>query len=77
MLLRDLDLETRREYEQYARAQPLKIEQHYQLYPEIADRETIDAARVEARLRKSMPEKPLKDDSLPSFYIELSPEVVD
>ena len=77
LLLRDLDLETRREYEQYARVQPLKIAQHYQLYPEIVDRETIDAARVEARLRESIPESHLKDDSLPSFYIELSPEVVD
>lgn len=77
LLLHDLDLETRREFEQHARAQPLKIARQYQLYPDIVDRETIDAARVEARLRESVPEKPPEDVSLPSFYIELSPEAAD
>jgi hypothetical protein len=77
LLLRNLDLETRRTYEQHARVQPLKIAGQYRLYPEIADRETIAAARVEARLRETMPEKHAGETSLPTFYIELRPEAAD
>ena len=77
LLLRNLGLEKRREYEQHARVQPLKIARQYLLYPEIADQQTIDAARVEARLRETLQAKPAEDDSLSAFYIELSPETAD
>ena len=37
----------------------------------------IDSARVEARIRMSMPEKSQRKKIIPTFYIELGPEFVD
>jgi hypothetical protein len=77
LLLPTLDTETRRRYEQQARSQPVKLVQHYHLYPEIADSAVIDAARVEVRLRETVPEPETKEQVLSTFYVELSPEVAD
>jgi len=75
LLLPTLPATTRRRYEELARGQPLKVEKHYRLYPEIVDNALIDAARVEARLRTTAPEPETPEQALTTFYLELSPEV--
>lgn len=77
LLLPGLDTETRRRYEQLAGTQPVKLVQHYRLYPDIVDSTVIDAARVEVRLRETIPEPVEKEQVLSTFYVELSPEVAD
>jgi hypothetical protein len=77
LLLPTLDTETRRRYERQARSQPVKLVQHYHLYPAIADSAVVDAARVEARLRETIPEPETEEPVLSTFYVELSPEVAD
>ena len=77
LLLPTLDTETRRSYERQARSQPAKLVHHYRLYPEIADSAVIDAARVEVRLRETVPEPETEEQVLSTFYVELSPEVAD
>jgi hypothetical protein len=77
LLLPSLDPQTRRSCERDARVQPLKVEQQHRLYPEIIEREVIDSARVEARLRMTMPENTQRDNIMSTFYIELSPEYAD
>jgi hypothetical protein len=77
LLLPSLEPEARRACENHARVQPLKVDQHYRLYPEIIDREVIDAARVEARLRKTLPENTQPQDIRSTFYIELDTEYAD
>ena len=74
LLLPTLDTGLRREYEQHARVQAIKVADQYHLYPAIIDREVIDSARIEARLRKSVPEKKSDEFSLSPFYLELDPE---
>lgn len=73
LLLPQLDHATRGEFEQHARHQALTVAQQFRLYPDIIDTTAIQAARVEAIMRRSQlaPEK--KDDTLATFYIELSP----
>lgn len=74
LLLPTLDTGLRREYEQHARVQAIKVADQYHLYPAIIDREVIDSARIEARLRKTVPEKKSDEFSLSPFYLELDPE---
>jgi hypothetical protein len=74
LLLPELDAATRTAFEQHARVQPLKLAQQYRLYPEIIDRQAIDAARVEARLRQTLPAHNEAEKVLSTFYIELAPD---
>jgi hypothetical protein len=55
----------------------MKLVQHYRLYPEIIDTAIIDAARVEVRLRETVPEAGQQEQSLSPFYVELDPETAD
>ena len=77
LLLPGLDKQARREFEQHARVQPLKLAHQYRLYPEIIDRSVIDAARVEAHLRSTQQRDEPADKVLSTFYIELEPESAD
>lgn len=74
LLLPALDRDTRAAFEQHARVQPLKLAQQYRLYPSIIDRQAIDAARVEARLRQTLPPRRETERVMSTFYIELAPE---
>ena len=77
LLLPALQGETRHCYERLAQSQPMKLVQHYRLYPEIIDTAIIDAARVEVRLRETVPEAGQQEQSLSPFYVELDPETAD
>lgn len=77
LLLPTLSKEMRQHYERHARCQPVKLVQHYRLYPDIVDSTLIDAARVEVRLRETIPEPKTEEQTLSTFYVELSPEVAD
>jgi hypothetical protein len=77
LLLPALQGETRRRHEQYARSQPLKLVQHYHLYPEIVDTASIEAARVEVRLRETVPDPEQREQTMSTFYVELGPEGAD
>lgn len=69
-----LDAATRRALERNARLQCLLVESQYRLYPEILDEAAIQAALVEAILRRSQPAPSgKKDDPLSTFYIEINP----
>lgn len=59
--------------EHQVRRQALVVESQYRLYPEMVEADLIQAARVEALLRKSVPIVRETEDSLPAFYIELWP----
>ena len=74
LLLATLSPGQRRDYEQYARTQAVKVATQYRLYPTIMDQTVIDAARIEARLRKTVAEKKPEEASLSPFYLELDPE---
>ncbi|MGB5339643.1 MAG: hypothetical protein WBO06_11175 [Gammaproteobacteria bacterium] len=74
LLLPSLDTATRQACEEHARIQPLKIAQHYHLYPEILNQAIFDAARVEARLRGTIPEKKTGETIMSTFYLELGAE---
>ncbi len=75
LVLPDLAPAERRAFEQAARAQPFVVETQYRLYPEIVDDGAIQAALVEAMLRRSQPQPAQsKEDSVSTFYIELSPD---
>lgn len=74
LLLPTLDDATRRAFEQHARAQPEKLVQAFHCYPEIIDQSAIDAARVEVRIRETLPEHAEKQETLSTFYIELGSE---
>jgi hypothetical protein len=77
LLLPSLGADARQTFEQDARVQPLKVEQQHRLYPEIIDRGVIDSARVEARLRMTLPKDKTREDIMTTFYIELGPEFTD
>lgn len=53
LCLDTLDDATRLELEQAARRQALQVADHYRLYPKVLQRELLDSARVEARLRRA------------------------
>lgn len=75
LVLPSLDVPTRRVLEEHARRQPFLVETQYRLYPELVNDGLIQAALVEAMLRRSqpLPQKP-RDDTMSTFYIELSPD---
>jgi hypothetical protein len=77
LLLPSLEPKARQTCEQHARVQPLKVEQHHRLYPEIIDRDVIDAARVEARIRRTLPASTHREETMSTFYLELGPEYTD
>ncbi len=77
LLLPCLDTGQRSEFEQSARVQPLKVARQYRLYPEIIDQDLIDAARVEARLRATLPAQRKTEKVMSTFYIELETEQSD
>lgn len=53
LTLTDLSNQARRRLEQAARNQALAVEENFALYPKVIDHALIDAARVEARIRRS------------------------
>jgi hypothetical protein len=67
-----LHQELRREMEILARRQPFAVLKHSRLYPQLADASQINAARVEATLRRRTPHVG-QDNSLSPYYIELNP----
>lgn len=73
LLLPQLDHITRLEFEQRTCHRALVVEQQFRLYPEIIDTVAIQAARVEAVMRRSQLQPEKKEDILSTFYIELSP----
>lgn len=74
LVLPRLDAGTRRALEQKARSQCQLVESQYRLYPEILDERAIQAALVEAILRRSQQAASgKKDESLSPHYIELNP----
>lgn len=74
LLLPTLSSELRRDCELHARVQALKIAAHYHLYPDVIDQAVIDAARIEARLRKTVVKKKHDAPPLSPFYLELDSE---
>ena len=72
--LTQLDSDTRRQLEQHARQQALVIEKYHRLYPKIIDENGINAALVEAVMRRSQGSaENQKDNTMSTFYIELHP----
>jgi hypothetical protein len=71
LLLQNLTQSRRFELEQHARAQALLVEQHFRLYPEIADASFLRAARVEAMLRNSQPQEKQREQAMSTWYLEL------
>lgn len=71
LLLPQLDRATRSALEACACQQAELVEKHCRLYPEVIDRATLQAARVEAALVRSQP-SPQEDEVVPMFYIELN-----
>jgi hypothetical protein len=57
LMLHGLSLEDRERMELAARAYPLDVARFYPLYPAVADRDTVDKIRVEARLRMAAGER--------------------
>jgi len=73
LLLETLSESQRMIFEDKSRSRALVVDQLHQLYPEILDTNIINAARVEATLRK-INAKPIEKESVSSTeYIELSP----
>lgn len=70
--LEHLDSATRSELESHARQQAEMLDRHYRLYPEVIDRMMLQAARVEAALLRSQPEKRQGEEVVPMYYIELT-----
>lgn len=73
LLLPGLAVETRCWLEDQARQQAEAVDRLFRLYPASVDPRLIDAARVEAMLRRSQPMPPTPDEALSTFYIELNP----
>jgi hypothetical protein len=75
LVLPSLDRPTRDALERRARQQVFLVETQYRLYPEFVDESAIQATLVEAMLRRSQPlPQKNKDDTMSTFYIELSPD---
>lgn len=71
LLLPTLAADMRSQYEEYARLQAVKMARQHKLYPEIINRQVLEAALVETRLRDTLPEQQLEETVLPPFYVEL------
>jgi len=78
LLLDYLSESQRMIFEEKSRSRALMVDKLHQLYPEILDMSFINAARVEATLRKSCA-RPTEhqDNTLHTEYIELTPSVSD
>jgi hypothetical protein len=63
--------EVRAEFEVAAKSLALVVEQQYQLYLHIIDETAIQAARVEAMMRKYQPRDEAKYDTMSTYYIEM------
>jgi hypothetical protein len=72
LLLPQLGPATRSALEACACQQAELVEKHCRLYPEVIDRATLQAARVEAALVRSQPRPQKEDEVVPMFYIELN-----
>lgn len=72
LLLQNLDEEQRKYFEIQAKKRALEVEKQHRFYPDIIDQSQINAARVEAKLRKSqnIGNDPSEDIMSPE-YIEL------
>ena len=73
LLLPGLDPAARRHLEVQARQQPFVVEQQCRLYPAVVDAAQIQAARVEAMLRRSQMQQEEGTGAMSTFYIELNP----
>ncbi len=73
LLLPHLDRATRCSLERHARQQVFTLEKQFRLYPAIVDAGAIQAARVEAVMRRSQLPPSRQEDVQATFYIELSP----
>ena len=73
LLLPHLDHATRRSLERRARPRVFALEKQFRLYPAIVDIGVIQAARVEAVMRRSQQQPEKQQDIQATFYIELSP----
>jgi hypothetical protein len=74
LLLDTLSTGQRKRLERLARARARQVEQLHRLYPEVADPDLIQAARVEARLTQSPAAGGTNlEDGMSTFYIELDP----
>ena len=72
LLMLPLEQAARKDLETLARNRPFEVLKHHRLYPEVADEAQINAARVEAALRRQAPHS-VQDNSLSPHYIELNP----
>ena len=67
--LADIDREY---FENHARLQALITDKLCHLYPKVINESLINAARVEAVLRKNQPQPEQKEDeTTPTYYIEM------
>ncbi len=73
LLLDTLSDSQRMIFEEKSRGRALMVDRLYQLYPEILDSSFINAARVEATLRKSNAKPEEKENILCCEYMELHP----
>jgi hypothetical protein len=76
LMLPSLPREERMRLEHLARQQAEAVEKHHRLYPECIDAAQIKAARVEAMLCRSQPERVEEYGFASTFYIELEDEGV-
>jgi hypothetical protein len=76
-LLLEMDAKLRGEFEQHACSQPMKVAAQYRLYPDITRPDLIDAARVETRLRTSIPAGSEPEQVMSTDYLELAPDFAD
>lgn len=73
LLLDTLSESQRMIFEETSRGRALVVDQLYQLYPEIINNSFINAARVEATLRKCSAKPDIQENVMSTEYIELSP----
>ncbi len=76
LLLPDLHPDTRQWLEEQARQQAQTVDRLFRLYPACVDEKFIQAARVEAMLKRSQPTSGSQDEAMSTFYIELNPTEV-
>lgn len=71
LLLHNLSDEDRSTLEQSARKQALLVDSFFRLYPTVIDSAAINAARVEAMMRRSQAEEIREETIMPPWYLEL------
>lgn len=77
LLLPGWPADVRRQLEAQARQQAETVEHLFHLYPDAVDERFIQAARVEALLKRSQSLRPAREEVLSTFYIELNPGEAD